>query len=418
MKNSSIFGLMPVALILTLTLTLIPTESAAKSRKAIYRVSFPSRDNAVVIRNLPDWVEGATVWCEGKEVASQLDDLDEDGRYDELCFLYRDLPAQFRGEAAGESAVTADFEVRYSSKPVEHNYPSEVNAQMWLKNEDKSLKEVREAASLKDDMYRKLHHHGPAFESAKAAYRVYFDKKQSIDTYGKKEPRLELRATNWYTTDEQLAENYGHDNIRVFGSISVGVLKGWDKRKQRMAHITEMRRREAKIRASGPVRTVVDMRVEGWRYEGREIDMTSRYILYAGHEDVQVENHLTGDLEGLVFTTGVMKIERGFTLTEQDSVLLSVGENFPENDTVRWERERVALGVAVPGRQIVSRTDDNLSHLVQLRADEQGRIDCRLWMWWQKSEWLQGEDFHSPEGLRRMGGWRYGLLKPRIEQIR
>lgn len=403
---------------LFLGLLLLPFVGEARSQKVTYRVTFASRDNAVVIRDLPEWTRGARVECRGVEIPSQLDDLNEDGRYEELCFLYEGLPKEFLGQAAGEAPVVVDFKVFYMSKPLEYSYPVGVNAQMWLKNEDKSLTEVREAASLKDDMYRKLHHHGPAFESERAAYRVYFDKKQSIDTYGKKQPRLELRTTNWYTTDEQLAENYGHDNIRVFGSISVGVLKGWDKRKQRMVHITEMRRREAKIRAAGPLRTVVDMRVEGWCYEGREIDMTSRYILYAGHEDVQVENSLSGDLEGLLFTTGVMKIQDGFTLTEQDSVLLSVGENFPENDTVRWERERVALGVAVPGRQIVSRTDDDLSHLVQLRADEQGRIDCRLWMWWKKSEWLAGEDFYSPEGLARMGGWRYQLCKPHVERLR
>lgn len=383
-----------------------------------YRVNFPSRDNAVVISDLPSNTLGATVWCRGEELPSQLDDLDGDGRYDELVFVYEALPTSFRGEAAGEEPVVADFKVRYYDHPVEHHYPVRVNAQMWLKNEDKSLKEVTSAASFKDDMYRKLHHHGPAFESERAAYRVYFDKKQSIDTYGKESPRLELRETNWYTTDEQLREGYGHDNIRVFGSISVGVLKGWDSHKRRMSHITEMRRREATIRAAGPVRTVVDMRVEGWRYEGREIDMTSRYILYAGHEDVQVENRLSGELEGLQFTTGVMKIKDGFTCTLQDSVLMSVGEDFPENDTVRWQRERVALAVALPGRQICSRLDDNLSHLVQLRPDAQGRIDYRLWMWWQKSSWLDSEAFYSEEGLAGLGDWRYGLLRPEVRRRR
>ncbi len=407
-------GMKRIFWVAVLLLTAFSAE--AKSRRAIYRVSFPSRDNAVVISDLPEWVKGASVWYRGKEIPSQLDDLNEDGRYDELAFVYEGLPNDYRGAVEGGEALVRDFVVRYTSKPLEKSYPVRVNAQMWIKNENKSITEVTEAASFKDDMYRKLHHHGPAFESELAAYRVYFDKKQSIDTYGKKHLGLELRTTNWYTTDEQLAAGFGHDNIRVFGSISVGVLKGWDKKKQRMAHITEMRRREAKIRAAGPVRTVVDMRVEGWRYEGREIDMTSRYILYAGHEDVQVENYLTGDLNGLTFTTGVMKIRDGFTTTLQDSVLLSVGEDFPENDTVRWQRERVALAVAVPGRQILSRTDDNLSHLVQLEADELGRIDCRLWMWWQKSEWLHPEDFYSEQGLARMGDWKYWLLKPEVKR--
>lgn len=391
-------------------------ESKTKRLKCV--VEFPSRDNGVVIDALPEWVRGATVWCDGEEIPSQLDDLDDDGRPDELAFVYEGMDESYLGVSMGERALRKEFQILLSSNPIEHNYQPRVNAQMWLKNADKSLEEVTVASSFKDDMYRKLHHHGPAFESERAAYRVYFDKKQSIDTYGKKSERLELRETNWYTTDEQLARGYGHDNIRVFGSISVGVLKGWDARRREMTHITEMRRREARIRAAGPVRTIVDMRVEGWRYRGREIDMTSRYILFAGHTDVRVENHLSGDLTGLEFTTGVMKIRDGYHATLRDSVLLSTGSDYPENDSVRWERERVMLAVALPGRQIVGRADDKKSHLVQLAADSRGRIDYRLWMFWQKSEWLNSEDWLSPQGMARMGGWSYEMLSPVIVELK
>ena len=403
---------------LFLCLLLISVSAEAKTKRVRCTVEFPSRDNAVVIRDLPQWVKGATVWCEGVEIPSQLDDLNDDGLFDELAFVYEGLDAAYLGVAAGERPARREFLILYTSYVQEHNYTPRVNAQMWLKRDDKSLEEVTVAASFKDDTYRKLHHHGPAFESEYAAYRVYFDKKQSIDTYGKKSPRLELRETNWYTTDEQLAKGYGHDNIRVFGSISVGVLKGWNPRRQEMTHITEMRRREARIRAAGPIRTIVDMRVEGWRYRGREIDMTSRYILYAGHTDVQVENYLTGDLSDLEFCTGVMKLRDGFYTTLRDSVLLSTGSDYPENDSVRWERERVMLSVALPGRQIVGRADDKKSHLVQLIPDSCGRIDYRLWMFWQKSDWLSPEDWLSPAGMARMGGWPYEMLSPVVVEIR
>ena len=34
--------------------------------------------------------------------------------------------------------------------------------------------------------------------------------------------------TMWYPSDEQLRPpDYGHDNLRVFGSVGVGTLKGW-----------------------------------------------------------------------------------------------------------------------------------------------------------------------------------------------
>ncbi len=377
----------------------------AQTCEAHYRVSIPSADNGVVIGNLPPWVQSARVYVGQTEIPSQLDDLNGDGRYDELAFVL-------------DRRGSVKVRVIYSTAAPTVTYPARVNAQMWLKQPDKTLQEVRTAASTKDDMYRKLHHHGPAFESEKAAYRVYFDKKQSIDTYGKKRPGLELRRTMWYPTDEQLAEGSGHDNLRVFGSISAGVLKGWDAQKRKMQHITEMTRREATIRAAGPVRTVVDMRVEGWRYCGRTLTMTSRYILYAGHADVQVENRLEGDFEGLDFVTGVMKIKDGaYDDTQSDKrqmILCSTGTDYPENDTVRWQPERVTLAVAVDRARVVALAEDPLSHLVLVRPDAEGRLDYRMIMLWQKNTWLP-ERFWGPKWSAAAAAELRTLRRPKVK---
>lgn len=371
-----------------------PKTPTAKITEAHYRLSAAvAGPTWAVVRDIPADIRGATVYllqsagaagrnggCETTELPSQLDDLDGDGLFDELVF-----PIVF------EAGKTADVRVDYSTQPVAHDYEPLVNAQMWWKNPDKTLAEKSQLASEKDDMYRKLHHHGPAFESEYAAYRIYFDKKQSIDTYGKKQPRLELRETMWYPSDEQLAAGYGHDNLRVFGSISVGALKGWNPQKRRMEHIVDMRRREATIRAYGPLRTVVDMRVEGWKYGGREIDMTSRYILYGGGSVVKVENSIAGEaVDELEFTTGVMKIadNRVRIVRDDDSyVLETVGRDFPENDTLKWERETVGLAVWLPARQVVSQIDDATGYLCQLRPDD-GRVDYWFVMGWRKSEFL------------------------------
>ena len=258
---------------------------------------------------------------------------------------------------------------------------------MWWKEQDGSLTERDTLFSFKDDMYRKLHHHGPAIESEKAAYRVYFDKKQTIDTYGKKQEQLELRRSMWYSTPEQLAENFGHDNLRVFGSIGVGVLKGWDPEKG-MPHITDFKRREARVLAKGPVRAIMEMAVEGWNYCGRELTMTSRYILYAGHSDVQVQNRIEGDFEGLTFVTGVMKMLDNASLREERAVA-QIGCDHPENDYNKWPKETVALAVALPeGVEIIGREDDKLSYLFQVTPNKEGRIDYVFDMFWKKSGWL------------------------------
>lgn len=355
-----------------LLLCLTGGELAARSLTTRYRVTTAGNRTScpVVLRDVPTWARSVRVLAEGAEIPSQLD---------------RPL-----GEAAFVADIcgSRDFEAVYSSKPAEPRFPSRVHAQMWLKNPDKTLRAADTVSSTKDDMYHKLHHHGPAFESEYAAYRIYFDKKQTIDTYGKKLPRLELAGTMWYPSDAQMAADYGYDNLRVFGSVGVGALKGWDAEKRKMTHITDFARREARILAKGPVRTVVEMRVEGWRYGGREIAMTSRYILYAGHSDVRVENRIEGDFSGLLFTTGVMKMAEN-EVRRTETAIAAVGCDFPENDTLKWERERVGLSIAVPADRIVSRIDDRTSYLFQLAPDAEGRIDYVFDMWWRRSSWLK-----------------------------
>ena len=374
--------------------------SDAKSLKTTYRVSVDGfrKEWPVVINEVPAWAESIQVQADGKPITAQLD------------------------KALGEAAFVADicgeriFEVRFSDKPLREAPVSRVNAQMWWKNEDKSLSERDTLFSFKDDMYRKLHHHGPAIESEKAAYRVYFDKKQTIDTYGKKTEQLELRRSMWYSTPEQLAEGFGHDNLRVFGSIGVGVLKGWDAEKG-MPHITDFKRREARVVAKGPVRAIMEMRVEGWNYCGRELNMTSRYIIYAGHSDVVVQNRLEGNFEGLTFVTGVMKMRDTRVLRGKRAVA-QIGADHPENDYNKWPMETVALAVALPeGVQILSQEDDKLSYLFQVTPNAKGEIDYVFDMFWRKSAWLADRsDDELLSGV--MESVREAAKPVRVERIR
>ncbi len=346
--------------------------SCTQTENRTYRVTVEGErtDCPVVIEDVPEWAQSVVVMSEGVEIPSQLD----------KCLS----EAAFVADVAGEK----EFSVTFSEAVAEQTYPARVNAQMWWKTGDEQnpYEEKDTLFSFKDDMYRKLHHHGPAIESEWAAYRVYFDKKQTIDTYGKKKPQLELRQSMWYSTPEQLAEGFGHDNLRVFGSIGVGVLKGWDP-ENGMPHITDFKRREARVLAKGPVRAIMEMEVEGWNYAGKELNMTSRYTIYAGHSDVVVDNFFEGDVEGLTFVTGVMKM-LDTKVVKEDRAVAQIGTDHPENDYDKWPKETVALAVALPEDvKILSAEDDKLSYLYQVTPTD-NRISYVMDMWWRKSSWL------------------------------
>lgn len=211
-------------------------------------------------------------------------------------------------------------------------------------------------ASPEVDTYHELHHHGVALESDLMAYRIYFDRKQTIDVYAKKTPRIELPTSYWYPNDEQLADHYGDDVLRVSGTIGVGSVKPW--RDGKMQHIEPVESRTQRIVFQTPDSAAMEVSVKGWQTEGKTVDMTVRYTLLAHHRDMRCEVFLSQPLDSLC--TGVQQVPfknpdkntNSFifadTSYQKGTLLGSWGTDWPVNDTVKYAKETVGLGVFVP----------------------------------------------------------------------
>ena len=220
------------------------------------------------------------------------------------------------------------------------------------------------------DTYHQLHHHGVAVESDRMAYRIYFDKKQTIDIYAKRTPRLELVTSYWYPNDEQLAQHYGDDILRVSGTVGVGSVKPW--RNGKMVHIEPVQSRTQRIVEVTKDKAVMEVNVKGWQTEGKTVDMTVRYTILAHHRDMLGEVFLSEPLDSLC--TGVQAIPAKQTAATSKSfykdvspagVLLgSWGTDFPVNDTIKYARETVGLGVFVPAQYAARPVEDPRNNLV------------------------------------------------------
>ncbi len=343
----------------TLFLLLLLCNSVLDAQSLTLKVSNPNKSelkNAPVVvvldkyKSIPAKVrENLAVFVDGKQISSQLDDLNNDRIPDELVFL-ADLKA----------GQTLPVSVKTISAAQRENFPTEVYADLILKDKDAKFQFVKEVSSTKNDMYNKLHHHGVAFESALIAYRIYFDNKSTIDLYGKKKQQLELAATEWYPTDEQATAGYGDDALRVFDLVGVGTVKGWNGTKA--THIDKFDKRTQRIVAIGKLRTVVESEVEGWQYEDKKIKMTVRYILYARHRDAVCEVHASEDIDNLA--TGVETIKGGPTFSDQKGLVGSWGTDFPVTDTIKYEKQTVGLGVFVPQPYAKKQVVQGLNNLI------------------------------------------------------
>ena len=214
----------------------------------------------------------------------------------------------------------------------------------------------------KGDTYHSLHHHGVAVESELMAYRIYFDKKQTIDPYCKRKPQLELAQSHWYPNDSLLAEGYGDDILRVSGTIGVGSVKYWNGKKQ--VHIEPVAERSQRIVSQKKDQATIEVAVKGWEIpksyqtsaiSNQTVDMNVHYTMHAGHRDMRCDVSLSEAVEGLC--TGVQTIPaKGANDKSQITnyklqngvLLVSWGTDWPVNDSAKYAKETVGLAVFIP----------------------------------------------------------------------
>lgn len=319
-------------------------------------------DQPVVISLQPYGdVRSALVTLDGQEIPCQLDDLDQDESFDELCFLV-DLDKKEKKE----------YTVTLYDTGEPRSYPARVFTEMVLRNtSDKKLTKNNQNNFIESitvrgdaaDAYHIQHHHGVDFESELNGIRIYFDARQTLDLYGKFQKRLELKDTQFYTNDEQKAQGYGDDVLWVGQTFGLGAFRGWDGKKP--THIEPVRSRTQRIISYGPLRTIVELVDRGWQLpttnsqQPTVVNMTVRYTQYAGHRDTDVDIFFNKDVADYRFSTGVINVKGSEEFSDKKGLRACWGTDYPSTDTIKWKRETVGLAVLVPQKNIVSEEPAN-----------------------------------------------------------
>ena len=313
-------------------------------------------------------VRSALVTCNGQEIASQLDDIDQDETFDELCFL---------ANLDGKEKKTYTVTLYHEGEP--RPYPARVYAEMLMRN-DKVKEKNRhnnyiESITARGDCansYNLQHHHGVDFESELNGIRIYFDNRQTLDLYGKFKKGLELKETQFYTSADQKKQGYGDDVLWVGNTFGLGAFRGWDGKEPTM--IDPVRSRTQRIISYGPLRTIVEIIDRGWQapapdgQPAKPVNMTLRYTQYAGHRDTDVDVYFNRDVTGYRFSTGIINVKDSEEFTDKKGLRACWGTDYPSTDTVKWSRETVGLAICIPRENIVSEepaNKDNYAYVVK-----------------------------------------------------
>ena len=298
-------------------------------------------------------VQSALVKAGDEEIPCQLDDLDQNDCFDELCFL-ADLKAKEKKQ----------YTVTLYAEGEPRQYPARVYADLLVrnskvkeKNKHNNFLESITARGDCADPYHILHHHGVDFESELNGIRIYFDKRQTIDLYGKFQKRLELEATQFYTTKEQKAEGYGDDVLWVGNTFGLGAFRGWDGQQPTM--IEPVRSRTQRIISYGPLRTIVELFDRGWQIGQQKVNMTIRYTQYAGHRDTDVDVFFNQPVARQLFSTGIINVKDSEEYSDHQGLRGCWGTDWPSNDHENFKPETVGLGICIPMQYVKSEEPAN-----------------------------------------------------------
>ena len=353
-------------------------------------------------------VKSALVTLNGVETACQLDDLDGDGTYDELCFI-----------TSLKKKEEKTFVVSLSKEGAPKEYPAKVYAEMLICNKKvkSSNKHDLYISSLTVDNgtnpYWMLHHHGPAFENEMVAYRIYFDHRQTVDIYGKYKQGLELKHTQFYPDKEQKAQGYGDDVLWVGQTFGLGTLRGWDGNAPQM--LTDVEHRTLKLVARGPLRTIVEVIDDGWKAPcpttKERISMNTRYTLYAGKRDCEVSISFNKPVPSHNFSTGIINVKNSVEHSNGKGLRGCWGTDWPvsEKDSAGHKRETVGLGIYIPQKNVVKELTANKDNYPFVVGNINRQFTYHITFCSDNETW----GFHSAkEWFAYLDGWKKELESP------
>lgn len=331
-----------LTVLITILLAFVYHPLAAKVINV--RITNPlSVDREDVPVTIPLTAEYATalVTVDGKEIPCQLDDLDDDGIYDELCFV-----------TTMKKKETQNITINLDTEGEPRKYAARVYGSLNIR--DRSAKEPKHlpirslTVPATSNPYQYVFPHGPLLESELVGFRIYCDHRQSVDYYGHRVKQLELAETAFYPSKEQKETTYGDDVLYTGSTYGCGTLHGWNGTKSVM--YDNVRNRTYTLRAEGPVRTIVETVNKAWRItpDAMPVDVRTRYILYAGHRDVLVDVKFSRAVGDLQLSTGVTDIIGSEKLSDGKGLLGCWGTALAGNNPKVYEERTVGLAVCVP----------------------------------------------------------------------
>src|SRR5512133_2149826 len=206
---------------------------------------------------------------DGTWLPGQCDDLDGDGKWDELAFLC-DLKAH------------KSIKIRFEKPDSTLQFPARTNIRFGRTN--KPFEEVAGDLRMKTNdtkftapVYQM---EGPAWENDMIAFRNYYDARNGIDIFGKLSSELVMDSVGVNGREYHTLHDWGMDILKVGNSLGAGAIAiGIGESLYRIGPCEEGNYR---IITEGTVRSILELTYKNVPAGDRFYDVVHRISIYAG----------------------------------------------------------------------------------------------------------------------------------------
>lgn len=366
-----------------LLFSVIPVK---EKRSAAFTVSNPSafqRNNELVIiprksieQKLGRIADAIELKVGSAIIPVQFDDMDDNGRWDEIAFTYSFLPNE-----------TVKFKI-YSSSEV---WTADSSfTQVFLNKMDdqkkftKSLQqeEIMQPGRQATDFSRQplplYQLEGPVWENDKVGFRLYFDVRNGKDIWGKTTAGLTLQDVGEHEKDNYHARSsWGMDVLKVGNSLGAGAVAIRTQTSQGKDTLIRVGgknigRTEFMLISSGPYRSVFKMKYLQWNMlgDGNLVDVIETISIAKGNYYYSSKVEVFNATGNAWVTTGMvnLKSKEMFRLTDNKTQAIYTFDKQSENN------DMLGMAIMVPADQFMiseklpsSRADIQNTFTVQFR---------------------------------------------------
>lgn len=309
----------------------------------------------------------------GKAIPVQIDDLNFDGKEDELTFVANFDPEQMRKFTLLPDVRSKEFPARTEAR----NY-KRVDGVLRSIDDDDVPGTGRERKAYRFD--------GVGWESEVVGYRLYLDERNATDIQGKRIPGLYWNWIGESGVDYQLDAFWGMDVLHVGPALGIGGIGFWigDSVKKPLV----LDRQRCRIVARGPVRAVVRNSYFGWDLGGEKVDVTSQFSIYAGDRISEHKVILDRSSSARTLVTGIVKHDSTkIVWNAKQGYLFTLGHQSRANDTL-------FMALVVDPSKVKRKSSDQYNELLLLNIERGKPISILLTSYWQGETgrmWSQAE---------------------------